>query len=176
MEVQMDKKRAAILLILILSFSLAFMLLAQEKHEYVGVKSCKICHKGEKRGNIFEIWEAGPHAKATAVIVEKGEGENELCLKCHSTGFGEGGYDPDAEDLTVFTGVQCEACHGAGKDYKNINTMKDREISIAAGLLIPDENTCLQCHNNSHHEDMTFDYTEAWAKIKHELPETPAEE
>ncbi len=144
---------------------------AQDEPSYVGVKSCKMCHKGEKKGMIYETWEKTKHAQATQAIIDKGEGENELCLKCHSTGFGKGGYDPASEEKDKFAGVQCEACHGPGKLYKKMSVMKDREAAVAAGLIIPTEETCIQCHNDSHHKDMTFNFEEAWEKVKHELPE-----
>lgn len=41
---------------------------------------------------------------------------SEICLKCHSTGFGEPperflkGFDPKAE-------VRCESCHGPGEKH-----------------------------------------------------------
>lgn len=170
-------RRLVIALVIIAVGALAMHQLgAQEKPEYVGVKSCKICHKGEKKGLIYETWESSKHAGATDTLVTRGEESNELCLKCHSTGFGEGGYDPAAEDKEVFSGVQCEACHGPGSLYRKLSVMKDRDAAIAAGLIIPTEETCLNCHNNSYHEDLTFDFEQAWAKIEHKLPEEPAEE
>lgn len=166
MEQRTVLKLLAVLVILVFSVS------AFAQHSYVGASKCKMCHKGEKKGMIYEKWEGEKHAKATETIIAEGEGTNEKCLKCHSTGYGEGGYDPAAEDPTVFAGVQCEACHGPGSDYKSMSTMKDRDASIANGLIIPDENVCVKCHNNSHHEDMTFDFETAWKQIEHRVPKT----
>jgi hypothetical protein len=36
--------------------------------------------------------------------------------------------------------------------------MKDREASVAAGLTLPDENTCKSCHENAPHDQKAFDY------------------
>jgi len=164
------------MLLLVLLLTMLFAASAWAQHEYVGVKSCKMCHKGEKKGMVYEIWEASKHAKATEAPATKGEEKNPTCLKCHSTGFGEGGYDPEAEDSLKFAGVQCEACHGPGKDYKKMSIMKDREAALANGLIIPTAETCVLCHNPSHHEDMEFDYETAWDQIKHELPKEEPEE
>jgi hypothetical protein len=164
----------AALLSMLLVFTL--MLVAQETPEYVGAAKCKMCHKGEKKGMIYETWESKKHAQATATVIGEGEGENAKCLTCHSTGYGEGGYDPAAEDKDKFAGVQCEACHGPGSLYKKMSVMKDHEASVAAGLIAPTEEICLQCHNTSHHEDMVFNYAEAWEQIKHEKPEEVPEE
>jgi hypothetical protein len=170
--------RKVVFLVTLASIMLFFAVLisAQDTPEYIGVKKCKMCHKGEKKGMIYETWEAQNHARATDAVIAEGEAENPLCLKCHSTGYGAGGYDPAAEDKDLFAGVQCEVCHGPGSLYKKMSVMKDQEASIAAGLIIPNEETCLQCHNNSHHEDMVFNFDEAWEIIKHETPEAPPEE
>jgi hypothetical protein len=48
-------------------------------------------------------------------------------------------------------GVQCEACHGAGNDYKKVSIMKDRDASIANGLIIPTQETCDGCHTGEDH-------------------------
>ena len=164
------------MLIFVLLFTMIAAASSWAQHEYVGVKSCKMCHKGEKKGMIYETWEANKHAKATEALVAKGEEKNPTCLECHSTGYGEGGYDPEAENAEKFAGVQCEACHGPGGDYKKMSIMKDREASIANGLIVPTEETCVQCHNASYHEDMEFDFGTAWEQIKHEVPEAEAEE
>ena len=38
-------------------------------------------------------------------------------------------------------------CNGFGGDYKSMKIMKDREAAVAAGLVIPTEETCTGCHN-----------------------------
>ncbi len=48
----------------------------------------------------------------------------------------------------LLTGVQCEACHGAGSDYKKMTVMKDKAAAIAAGLVMPDAKVCAKCHND----------------------------
>lgn len=164
------------LVLLVLTFTLTMVSTTWAQHEYVGVKSCKMCHRGEQNGLIYETWEASKHAKATEALAAKGEEKNADCLKCHSTGFGKGGYDPAAEDLEKFAGVQCEACHGPGKDYKTLSVMKDREAAIANGLIIPNEETCKTCHNTSNHKDLVFDFSKAYPIIEHKLPEKAAEE
>jgi len=161
---------------LVLAFSMVLM--AQDEAEtptYVGVDKCKMCHKGEKNGMIFETWEAEKHAHAYQAVIDKGETENTLCMQCHTTGYGAGGYDPAAENKDEFANVQCEACHGPGSMYKKMSVMKDKEAAIAAGLVMPTEETCLQCHNDKYHKDMTFNFAEAVQKIEHKLPEKTTE-
>ncbi|TKJ37976.1 cytochrome C554 [candidate division LCP-89 bacterium B3_LCP] len=168
-------KRIISVVILCLAVSLSAASLSFAQHSYTGIKSCKMCHKGEKKGMIYEKWASSKHAQATEIIKAEGEGENELCLKCHSTGYGAGGYDPSAENREKFAGVGCEACHGPGKDYKESSIMKDHDAAIAAGLIVPDEKTCIGCHNDSYHEDSEFDYAERWLLIEHKVPEKTEE-
>ena len=82
-----------------------------------------------------------------AVVTENGitfakTGETKACLSCHTTG-----YD-DASAKYAHEGVTCEACHGAGADYATVPIMKNREKATAAGLRIPTEATCKQCHRD----------------------------
>jgi nitrate/TMAO reductase-like tetraheme cytochrome c subunit len=94
------------------------------------------------------------HAKAFERL-EAEDQANEECLTCHATG-------KSAE----MPGVQCEACHGPGSDYKGMKVMKDPEASLAAGLVIPDEASCLTCHTGAPHEQPEFDFASA---AKHEV-------
>jgi hypothetical protein len=119
--------------------SLAGILGAEEakktEHQYVGTKKCTMCHK---KDGIAESWEATAHATAWDKLSAE-EQKNEAILPFYTTGT-------DAKG-TLLTGVQCEACHGPGSDYKKKSIMQDRETAVANGLLIPDEKTCLKCHN-----------------------------
>ena len=66
------------------------------------------------------------------------------CLSCHATGYGE----PFSEKTTVkdLRGVQCEACHGPGSEYKSMRVMKDPKLARKNGLLDITRETCLRCH------------------------------
>jgi len=89
-------------------------------------------------------------------------------LKCHST---VGHVDEDLiATLKVSEGVSCESCHGPGSGYKSNSVMKDREKSIAKGLIMPTEQVCLQCHNEESPHYKGFNYEEYVAKIAHRLP------
>ncbi len=162
----MRRNFIAVFAILVLAVFVT-VLIAGEEHSYVGAKKCIMCHKGEKKFNVSEKWEASKHANATAQL--EGQEVTGECYSCHATGHGAGGYNPAAEDPAVFAGVQCEACHGPGSDYKKMSIMKDREQAVANGLVIPTPEHCTTCHNTSHHEDMVFNYDEAWPQIAHPI-------
>ncbi|MCX6600932.1 MAG: multiheme c-type cytochrome, partial [bacterium] len=146
-----------------------------KKPTYVGSKACKICHSGDKKGRMWDIWQESKHAKSLAALDSaKGENKDPKCLKCHTTGHGAGGYGAEGmEALAVAEGlgaVGCEACHGPGSAYKSLQVMKNRESAIAAGLVIPKEATCTGCHNEQSPTFKGFKFDEYWAKIAHHIP------
>jgi len=150
-------------------------------HDFVGVKKCSLCHKTDKQGSQFKIWEDSPHAKAydtlgmpeaKALAAKLGIADPQQsgkCLRCHSTAYAFG-EDKVTENIPVEEGVSCETCHGPGKDYMKITTMKDRAKAVQAGLVIPGEATCLKCHNETAPNVKPFHYQESWDKIKHPVP------
>lgn len=112
--------------------------------DYIGAAKCKICHKVE-----YTSWEALEHAKAFDTLQPSEQAKAE-CLRCHATA-----------GKAELPGVQCEACHGPGGEYKSVSVMKERKASLAAGLLLPDEAACKACHANAPHDLPEFDYAEA---------------
>ncbi len=148
--------------------------------KYTGSLACGRCHKGPGMGYQFSKWRMGPHARAWAVLrtpagrriaaemqVKGDPGVAPACLRCHSTPAGRaaGGY---AETFSVFEGVGCEACHGAGSEYAPEAVMRDPRAARAAGLVEIDRDTCLRCHEDAHGEP--FDYEQALAAIAHPTP------
>jgi hypothetical protein len=167
---------------------------ANEQHEFVGHKRCKTCHKKEAIGNQYEIWLESKHAKAYETLASEKAKEwgaavgvddpqtDDKCVKCHSTAHGV----PDALVSKSFdrtAGVQCESCHGAGKDYRKKRIMVDREQAVAKGLVLPNEAVCTRCHNDespawdpekftlADGSKVGFDYEQAKEKIAHKVPE-----
>lgn len=43
-------------------------------------------------------------------------------------------------------GLDCEACHGNGADYKTMAVMKNPATAKAAGLILPTLDFCRRCH------------------------------
>ena len=143
------KARTAFVITLIVGLAVGVSLAGPE---YIGAAKCKMCHKTE-----YASWESLSHSKAFEVL--KGdETSNPECLKCHATGA--------SADLP---GVQCEACHGPGSDYKSMKVMKDHEASIAAGLIVPDEKLCASCHTGAPHDQQPWDYEAMKSKGMHEV-------
>jgi hypothetical protein len=107
-----------------------------EDHAFVGAAKCKMCHKVQ-----YASWEQTTHAKSTEAAKASTDPAFEAsCLSCHATNADE-----------ALSGVQCEACHGAGADFKKMSIMKDREKAVANGLIVPTQATCDKCHTGDDH-------------------------
>lgn len=154
---------------------------------FVGVDKCKTCHRKPEDGNAHGIWQDSRHSKAYATlgtpearaVAEKAgvaDPQNDpKCLKCHVTGYLTPGAAFD-EKFDRAEGVGCEACHGAGSEYRKKSTMEDitRGTIDAASVGLnsrPDHTTCEQCHNPESPTFKSFDYETMQAKINHPIPE-----
>ncbi len=115
---------------------------------YIGADKCKICHKVEHTS-----WATTRHAKALDSLKPE-EQKKQECIECHTTGT-----------KNELPGVQCEACHGPGSDYKTMSVMKDKQKAIAAGLIIPSEKGCVRCHNKKSPTFKGFNWAEMSPKV-----------
>ncbi len=137
-----------------------------------------MCHRTEKQGQQFPLWEKSKHAQSLAALSspqaatiaqEAGVSqptESPQCLKCHSP------LSAEAPELKP-EGVTCEVCHGPGSEYRKLNIMKDRELAVKNGLIIYGseeaiKKQCLSCHAKAH--GRSFDFASAWNTIKHPVP------
>jgi hypothetical protein len=148
---------------------------------YVGVKTCGICHKAEASGNQLAKWQASPHAKAfetlgTPAAKETGKKvgvddpqKSGKCLKCHSTAYNFT-ETVATEKIKPEDGVTCESCHGPGKKYMAKSVMEDRTKAIEAGLVHPATESCKLCHNEQSPNYKPFDEKSYVEKIAHPDP------
>jgi hypothetical protein len=152
--------------------------------KYKGIKMCGACHKLEKGGMVFQVWEKSSHAKAFTTLkskeadeiakkkgLKKPAAESPECLKCHVTG---GGVATNVESgFKMEDGVTCEACHGASSGWVMLHSKaENKEKAVAAGLMLPsktDAKFCETCHNSESPNFKGFKMEEYWAKIAHGL-------
>jgi hypothetical protein len=169
---------------------------AEPAHAYVGVKKCKNCHGKELYGDQVGVWRSNSiHANAYASLASEAgieaarragiEGSPQQageCLKCHVTAYSVPPllikYEVPASD-----GVSCEACHGAGADFRKKSIMSDQDEAVAHGLVRQSAEVCVSCHNEESpfHDpkryqradgtSTSFDYDQAIEKIRHPIPE-----
>lgn len=184
----------ALLLALLLPGSHALAQASEKPHQYVGARKCKSCHKKEGIGNQYESWLESSHAKALETLAtdkavewasEAGVDDpqnDEKCVKCHVTAYGVS-EDLLGRKFTRSEGVQCEACHGPGKDYRKKKIMVDLEVAESKGLIPQSEEICVACHNDESPAwdperytladggKVGFDYDQAVKTIAHPVPE-----
>lgn len=178
--------KALCLNLLVLSFLFTIVSNAEEKKKeekpalaFIGIAKCKMCHKKQ-----YDIWATTKHAKAFEALkseaaqkIQKDAQTNEKCVKCHTTGYGvKSGYaipkkddKASADTAVLMENIQCEDCHGAGEKYSKFAAMKDQKAAIAAGLIVPTEDTCKKCHNvdSPNFDKDKWDFKKDYELIKH---------
>jgi hypothetical protein len=112
--------------------------------DYVSSSTCAQCHSAQ-----YIKWSNSGHARATDSLVIKKVEFEAGCFACHATG---------PQQKPVLASVQCEQCHGPGKDHaarptKGYGRIKDMKA------------TCSGCHTAVTSPD--FDLQAYWEKIKH---------
>lgn len=109
---------------------------------YMGAKFCRTCHSSADKDR-YHRWLESRHAVTFDVLVGA-QRTDPGCLSCHTTGYGQPISDKSTrKDLR---GVQCEACHGPGSEYKSMRVMKDPELARENGLRDVTREVCLKCH------------------------------
>ncbi len=112
--------------------------LEKQNSEYISANTCKGCHEQE-----YLQWSATRHAFAYQTLLKKERYFDPNCVACHTTGFGYAtGYQIGDQDSTL-KGVQCETCHGPGKQHAG----NPKKSNIRSGK---DMSLCLQCHDAEH--------------------------
>ncbi|MGH0037334.1 MAG: multiheme c-type cytochrome [Myxococcota bacterium] len=169
---------------------------ADAEHQYVGAGKCGTCHKKELIGNQLAVWRAGPHARAyetltsersASLAAERGLAvpahEAAECLECHATSQAVP-EERRAYPLEITDGVQCESCHGPGRDYRKKSIMSNRGEALTKGLWEAgkDSGLCTRCHNDRSPtfdperyvlpdgSTLGFEFDLAKQRILHEIP------
>lgn len=167
------------LVILLLAF-FAFGTLPAQDFKYIGAPKCKMCHNKPPKGEQYNVWLKGPHANAMKTLAneeskkiaaDKGIADpttDPACIKCHST---VGHIDASlVAGIKIDEGVSCESCHGPGSRYKGASVMKNQELAMKNGLILPTEEVCLKCHNKESPTYKPFNFEEKVALIAHPDP------
>jgi hypothetical protein len=116
---------------------------------FAGAISCKKCHEVNYRN-----WLKTKHAKASQTIAASPKYAQEECLMCHSTGYGKIGEYATVEEIPFYLrGVQCESCHGEGKEHPGKGSI---ERKVTLGI-------CRNCHTKD--QSPTFNYMAYLEKV-----------
>ena len=117
---------------------------------YVGSEACAPCHT-----ELFEQWKSSGHGKALLTLQAAGREDEQECLGCHTTAYGElSGYR--GSNTPSLAGVGCESCHGPGADHVALG--KDATAASVYGLVSGCESCrpepgCRTCHDGDNDPD-----------------------
>ncbi len=115
----------------------------QQENGYTSAAACQQCHEQE-----YLQWSATRHAFAYQTLLKKERYFDARCVACHTTGFGyPTGFQIGDQNATL-EGVQCETCHGPGKQHVG----NPKKSNIRSGA---DTSLCLQCHDTKHSPGFT---------------------
>lgn len=181
--------KTIVTLVMAIALTSVVSLAGEPTHDYVGVQVCAMCHRTPKNGEQFQKWQASKHSQAYKTLltpaaqkiaeakgIKGSPADAKECLQCHETA-----YDAPASQLgprfNKEDGVQCETCHGPGKDYMKMNIMKNEKEAVANGLTLLSvkdgsaEKFCVTCHNKKSPTFKGFDFKKMWAQIAHPVPQ-----
>ena len=109
-----------------------------EQNGYASATACQRCHQQE-----YLQWSATRHAFAFETLLKKERYFDAGCVSCHTTGLGyPTGFQIGDQESTL-KGVQCETCHGPGKQHVG----NPKKTNIRSGA---DTGLCLECHDTKH--------------------------
>jgi hypothetical protein len=114
--------------------------------DYVSFEACNDCHEEKVIG-----WKTTTHAHAFETLKRQGEEkqQNPGCVQCHVVAFNADGGFIDMDLTPELKDVQCESCHGPGRQHAE---SQDPDHII----IKPDEKVCRVCHTPG--QDKNFNY------------------
>jgi hypothetical protein len=105
---------------------------------FLGAAGCTTCH-----AEVAAAWSKTKHARAMDSL-SGNDRTNSTCVSCHITA------KPGTVNAQLTNphhpNVQCEACHGAGRDHAA--QAATGTPALAGMIRTPDEKVCLGCHNS----------------------------
>ncbi len=140
--------------------------------DYNGASKCIMCHKKRNESHVTKV-QAMKHWKAFESLKAEDQKKAE-CVVCHTTGFGNGGYeikdaafwantaDKAVKHMADLQFVGCEACHTDLTNAENFSNHKKR----AYKPVMPTEETCKTCHNKKSPNFKEVNFKEEMEKLK----------
>ena len=118
---------------------------------YAGDVACKTCHPAT-----HDKWLSSRHGRAYETLRKINKAFDPECLVCHVVGYNTPGGFISELDTPELKNVQCEVCHGSGKEHIK---------APMSGFGKEARNTCEKCHVKNH--SPRFNFTQYWPRIKH---------
>ncbi len=122
---------------------------------YTGADACQGCHQ-----KAAQIWRESLHSRAFQQLEEVGKAFDPDCIVCHTVGFEQPGGYIDTRLTMHLLDVQCESCHGPGREHVESQGKKPTPHASWGR-----EKICGQCHTQPHSPEFNID--SYWARIAH---------
>jgi hypothetical protein len=122
---------------------------------FIGEEQCKTCHPKQHKA-----WQGSEHAIAFEDLEIVKKSFDPECIQCHVVGFNKPGGFVDISITSHLMNVQCENCHGSGKEHAKSSGQKP-----LGNKGWSKEKMCGQCHVQKH--SPSFDIEKYWPKIAH---------
>ena len=122
---------------------------------YTGAEACRECHRQQ-----WQVWSESLHSKAFQRLEEVGKSFDPDCIVCHTVGFEKPGGYIDTRLTMHLLDVQCESCHGPGREH-----VESRGKKPTPNRKWGRKRICSQCHTQPHSPE--FDPDSYWARIAH---------
>src|SRR5262249_33846213 len=116
------------------------------------------CHVPE-----FTSWSATDHAKAYKTLATEQHHLDYDCVGCHTTGYKQRGGPANPFLVAGLEAVQCEVCHGPGREHAMDPKGKKLRTELDGALGRP-------CHSQEQTGDR-FVFAQYLPKILHKKPE-----
>lgn len=116
--------------------------------------ACEPCHSTQ-----VQKWHPTAHAKAYETLVKKSKQYDPKCLVCHTTRFEQPEGFSMKEQQMELVNLQCETCHGWGKEHMS----EGKPIPVAK----PTPASCLKCHTEDRCPDFEEQMAEKMKLIEH---------
>src|SRR5262245_41162615 len=154
---------------------------------FIGAAKCKNCHASKASGDQYAHWTKEKHfaayerlASDESKALAKTKGiedpqKAEQCVKCHTTAAKEAD-DRLMKGFDRHAGVQCESCHGPGEKHMKARMAAAADAADSTALQeipkdeiigLPDQATCVTCHNAESPSYKPFCYKKRLAEIAH---------
>ena len=122
---------------------------------YTGAEACQSCHEKP-----WQVWSESLHARAFQRLEEVGKSFDPDCIVCHTVGFEKPGGYIDTRLTMHLLDVQCESCHGPGREHVESQGKKPTPNKEWGR-----DRICAQCHTQPHSPE--FNPDGYWARIAH---------
>jgi hypothetical protein len=129
--------------------------LESDDNRFTGERVCAACHR-----TAHAVWSATKHADAFHSLETVDKQFDPYCVACHTVGFNEPGGFIDLSVSEFLSNVQCESCHGAGREHVSSGGAR---ATPNAGVQPAD--TCLRCHYGDHSPNFALE--SYWSDIAH---------